>query len=101
MDVICMSNQIKKDFNKEYRIDKFYIIGNFSLNKSLNHEIDYVAIVEDNVELLNFVINSSIILKKYIDENNIYIQCFPIHKTTFEGDETMFIQNIKLNGREI
>lgn len=101
MEVVTLSKTIKKELNELCPIYEFILIGQYVNKVSDNREIDYLAIVDDNSNLFDFIINASNVLEKWILDYGLLIQCYPIKMSAFESEATMFIKNAKRNGRKV
>ena len=101
MKTIEVSRNLKLYISLQYELIDLFLIGNSSEIASESNELDYVAVLDDGTDLVDFIFDCSKILFNLIHESNVYVQCFPVRYSKFIQSETMFIKNVIRYGEKI
>lgn len=73
----------------------------YSNKKETLEDIDIIIIVPDGTKAFQVIKKIVPKLVNFIKENQVFVACFPIEKSTYESASTQFIKNIKQNGTKL
>lgn len=96
-----LAREIKKQLNGITKFDHLILIGQFNNEVSLNKELDFAVVIEDEINKFEFVNATSDFAIKCISTHKMMFQFFPVHKMDFKLKKTAFLRSISNNGIEI